>query len=251
MKSTSQITIMKGETFRLFTLIKTTLAPVILVLIMIFEFGVSANAQLTKGNTYAVIAGISNYQDDKIKDLNYAHKDAEAFADHLTSVSGGSVPNENIKLLLNEDATISNIYAALNAVKQKIKSKDLLYFYFSGHGDVDDGLYKLGFLLAHDTPHKNYLTNAIRIEDINRLANDLSVQKNVKVVLITDACHSGKLVRDNRGSMLVGEQLSKVQKNEIRLASCEAEQLSQEGPVWGWRQRSFFFLFNKWFDWFC
>lgn len=36
-------------------------------------------------NTYAVVIGISDYQDDKIPDLRYADKDAEAFANFLRS----------------------------------------------------------------------------------------------------------------------------------------------------------------------
>lgn len=194
----------------------------------------SPERKLANGDTYALIIGISDYQDDKIRDLNFAHKDAEAFADYLTSRSGGDVPDENIKLFTNDQATIANIYNAKQNIERKVKKGDLVYFYFSGHGDVEGGLYKLGFLLAHDTPHKNYLTNAIRIEDINMMANILSVEKGVKVVLITDACHSGRLAgSDNRGSFLAGEQLTKSQNNEIRLASCEADQKSHEGNAWG------------------
>ncbi len=191
-------------------------------------------APLTKGKIYALVIGISNYDDVNIKDLSFAHKDAMAFASYLTSKSGGSVSNENIKVLTNEQATISNVYAAKREIENKIQSGDLFYFYFSGHGDVEGGLYKLGFLLCYDTPFKNYYTNAVRIEDINMMANTLSIEKDAKVVVITDACHSGKLVgSDNRGTMLASEQLQKAEKNEVRLASCEADQLSQEGTAWG------------------
>ena len=34
----------------------------------------------TQNSTYAVVAGISDYQDKDIPDLRFAHKDAEAFA---------------------------------------------------------------------------------------------------------------------------------------------------------------------------
>ncbi len=200
----------------------------------------------TKGQTYGIIIGISEYKDDRIRDLNYAHKDAEEFANYLFSKSGGSVPTENIELLLNENATIANIYLAKDKIEQKVKKGDRLYFYFSGHGDVENSLYELGFLIAHDTPFGNYLNNAVRIEDINIMANTLSVIKEVEVILITDACHSGKLAgSDNRGKSLVGAQLSKVQKNEIRIASCQSDQLSQEDQVWGGGRGVFsWFLIN-------
>ncbi len=40
--------------------------------------------------TRAVVVGISDYQDEKISDLKYAHRDAIAFAAWLQSPAGGS-----------------------------------------------------------------------------------------------------------------------------------------------------------------
>lgn len=217
-----------------------TTPTVVLVVIMSFILNMIAGAQtslkpsITQGETYAVIIGISDYQDDQIKDLKFAHNDAVAFADFISSPAGGNVSNENVSFLINEKATIANIYAAQQSILDRAKSGDLVYFYFSGHGDVETGLYALGFFLAHDTPYKNYLTNAIRIEDVNMWANGMSISKDVKVVLVTDACHSGRISgQDNRGNQLIGAQLSKMEKNEIRLASCEPDQKSEEGEAWG------------------
>ena len=210
---------------------------VLFTVFIIFAFSYSSDltAQgITKGDIYALVIGVSEYSDNKIKQLNYAHKDAEEFANYLMSESGGKVPSENIKLLTNKNATVSKIYNAKKWLEETPKKGDLVFFYFAGHGDVESSLYKLGFLLAHDTPHKNYLNNAVRIEDFNIMANTLSVEKEIDVILITDACHSGKLAgSDNRGRMLIGEQLSRSQKNEIRIASCESDQLAQEDLVWG------------------
>lgn len=194
----------------------------------------SANS-VSKGNIYALVIGISDYSDEKIIDLKYAHRDAERFAEYISSSAGGSVPKENITLLTNSQATISNIYVAKKAFEDKVKKDDLFYFFFSGHGDVESDLYKLGFLLAYDTPHKNYLNNAVRIEDINIMANTLSVNKDVNVILISDACHAGKLTGsdNNRGITLAGDLSEKVAKKEIRIASCEADQKSQEDATWG------------------
>lgn len=189
---------------------------------------------IVEGDIYALVIGISTYQDSLIKSLDFAHRDAELFASYLQSESGGSVPRENIKLLTNEQATIANIYNGKQWLEEQVQKDDLVFFYFSGHGDVESSLYKLGFLLAHDTPHKNYLNNAVRIEDFNIMANTLSVTKEAQVILITDACHSGKLAgSDNRGTQLVGEQLQNAIKREVRMASCEPDQLAQEGEDWG------------------
>jgi len=186
------------------------------------------------GNTYAVIVGISKYESDGITQLDFAHKDAQVFADYLKSKAGGVVPEENIRLLLNENATYGAIYDALNWLLETTRKDDLVYFYFSGHGDMENNtIYKLGFLLSYNTPRVNYINNAVRIEDLNYIANTLSLTNHAKVVLITDACHSGKLAGSEfRGNFLVGEQLRTVQRNEIRITSCAPDQLSMEDEGW-------------------
>ncbi|MBS1734470.1 MAG: tetratricopeptide repeat protein, partial [Bacteroidetes bacterium] len=52
-------------------------------------------------------------------------------------------------------------------------------------------------------------------------------------ILVTDACHSGKLSGSTPGANLAAEQLRKVQKNEIRMSSCTTDQLSAEDAGWG------------------
>jgi len=184
--------------------------------------------------TYAVVIGISNYENG-ITNLDFADKDAQVFADYLKSKAGGTVPEENIRLLLNKDATFTAIYDAWNWLLETCQKDDLVYFYFSGHGDMENTtIYKLGFLLSYNTPRSNYINNSLRIEDLNNFANTLSAKNNAKVVLITDACHSGKLAgNDNRGTFLVGEQLRAVINKEIRITSCAPDQLSMEDEGWG------------------
>ncbi|MBL7824462.1 MAG: caspase family protein [Saprospiraceae bacterium] len=216
------------------------------ILFLLYQTDLSAQKSITKGKIYALVIGISEYKDDDFTDLKFAHRDAELFAEYLYSPAGGSVPKSQVKLLVNEQATVSNIYLAKRWLETEAKKNDLVYFYFAGHGDVEGSIYKLGYLLAYDTPFGNYLNNAIRIEDFNIMANTLSVEKNANVILITDACRSGKLAgSDNRGKTLIGEQLNKVEKNEIRMASCEADQDSEENEVWGNGRGAFsYFLLN-------
>lgn len=197
---------------------------------------IAANRQLAaSGKIYAVIVGISKYETTGITQLEFADRDAKVFADYLKSKAGGSVPEENIRLLTNENATFAAIYDALDWLLDVCKKDDLVYFYFSGHGDMENNtIYKLGFLLSYNTPRTNYINNAVRLEDLNNIANTLSAQRKSKVVLITDACHSGDLAgNENRGNFLVGDQLREVIGNETRITSCGPDQLSNEDEGWG------------------
>jgi tetratricopeptide (TPR) repeat protein len=193
-------------------------------------------------NTYALVVGIANYENDRLN-LNYSNRDAEEFASYLRSSSGGNIPEDNIRLLIDTNATTAAIYNSLKWLKKKTEltqaqdgnTKSLVYIYFSGHGDVETNTRaNLGFLLAYNTPPNNYLNNAVRIEDLNDYAHTLSVDLNANVIIITDACHSGKLAgSDYRGSYLVGTDLSMARDREIRIASCNPDELSMEDQRWG------------------
>src|SRR5688572_29173035 len=196
-----------------------------------------------RGKTYALVVGIANYENRNIPNLNYSNRDAQLFAEYLKSPSGGSVPPENIRLFIDTTATTAAVYNSLAWLKNKCLEDqeespgivNTVYFYFAGHGDLESETVKqLGFLLTYNTPANNYLNNALRIEDLNYYASTLSVQLKAKVILITDACHSGKLAgSDNRGSFLVGKELNTARAKEIRIASCAPHELSNEDAAWG------------------
>ncbi len=192
--------------------------------------------QVRVAHTYAIVIGISQYsKENNLPSLKYAHRDAEEFARYLQSPAGGSVPTEHIILLKNEEATLAAVDNALYQVRDSTGTNDLVYFYFAGHGDKQTSFHdNLGFLLTYNTPRFNYLNNALRIEDLNDFADGLSISNKANVVLITDACHSGDLaINGFRGSPMVNEALRSVKNKEIRITSCDTDQLSVEGPDWG------------------
>lgn len=196
---------------------------------------VATVAQQQPSRTFAVIVGVSEYASKGINTLRYANKDAEAFANYLRTKKGGQIQEENLRLLLNEKATTAAIYEALNWLTEEVKENDLVYFYFAGHGDKENiTIRKLGFLLAYNTPRTNYINNAVRIEDVNSFANTLSVDNKARVILITDACHSGTLNGTSfRKDFLGGEQQRRARDNEIRITSCGPEELAMEDEAWG------------------
>ena len=84
-------------------------------------------------NSYAVLIGINNYASDDVKDLGYAVEDAESIANLLISKLGYN--EENIHLLLNEDATLINIKNTLYQIAMKAGKNDrILVFYVLRNG---------------------------------------------------------------------------------------------------------------------
>ncbi len=186
-------------------------------------------------DVYAVVVGVSRYMDADIPQLQFAHRDAEVFAEFLMSKAGGSVPKENIRLLTDSGATQAAVYTALSGLAKKCKKNDLIFFYFSGHGDLENlTLFNNGYLICYNSPPANYIGLALSIRDVNELANSFSVKTKANVVLITDACHSGNM-SDSRsaGNVLSGQQLVEANEKVVRIASSKPDQLSNEKADWG------------------
>jgi tetratricopeptide (TPR) repeat protein len=180
------------------------------------------------GKTRALVIGISDYQ--FIDKLNYAHKDAESFASFL--YAQGLTPADAV-VLTNKQATRANIITELLRMAQLSQPGDNLIFYFSGHGDVENiTMFKKGYLLTNDTYSNNYMAGAISVSDLKDIFVTLC-DRQVKVVVITDACRSGKLAGGKDGTQYTATLLKPLWSNEIKILSSEPDQLSMEGPQWG------------------
>lgn len=186
-------------------------------------------------NTYAIVIGISDYQDPDIPKLSFSNRDAVVFADFLMSASGGSVPKQHIKLLTDSAATIGEVDKAIRWVMNNCKENDKVYFYFSGHGEVENvTMSKNGYLICYNTPSVAFINMGLSIDYLNDIVNTISAQTKAKVIVITDACHSGTMAANKfKGNFFVGEQLMLKKKNEIRMASCKPDELSNEKEDWG------------------
>ncbi|GJM32087.1 MAG: hypothetical protein DHS20C18_10880 [Saprospiraceae bacterium] len=207
------------------------------IIFLFFELVVypkDATFPLEKGNTWAVVIGISDYQDKEISKLSYAHRDAEFFADFLKSESGGLLTDQQLRLLTNKNATLARIQAALEWLAVNAIQGDQAILYFAGHGDVETkNEAEKGYLLAYDTPKNNYRLNAIDLDYLNKHINNLSSQ-GVKVIVITDACHSGTLAGEGVGGReSTARELMKRFANEVKILSCQPYELSKEGKDWG------------------
>ncbi len=190
---------------------------------------------LNGSSTRAVVVGISDYQDAAIPDLQFADRDAEAFAEWLRSPAGGGVPAGNIVLLTNEKATNARLSASLDWLIEVCGEGDRVVIYFSGHGDVETKTRgQFGFLLAWDSPPTNYKAGAYSIIYLQDIISTLSMDKMAHVTVVTDACHAGKLAGSSvGGTQATAQALSQQFANEVKIMSCQPNEFSLEGQQWG------------------
>ncbi len=190
----------------------------------------------SRGEVRAVVVGISDYQHSAIPDLQFADRDAEKFAEWLQSKAGGSIPADNITLLTNENATLGKFAMALDALLDNCNAGDQAIIYFSGHGDVErKTISQPGYLLCRDAPATCYMSGgAFNLRDLQDVITTLSLQKNVHVLVITDACHAGKLAGNPvSGTQITSQHLTTQFANEVKILSCQPNEYSLEGAQWG------------------
>ncbi len=196
-----------------------------------------------KGETYAIIVGVSNYPG--IQPLKYADKDALLFRDFLQTPAGGNAKQENIFILINDSAKAANFNVkAYGWLKRKVKEKELkpgdrLYIYFSGHGDAmnEDNYFFLPYDCAPSKDDNNYLgTGNINMHSVKTLFIKPLTAKGVEVLLIVDACRTNELPGGEEGQKNFAtyvQGIAEQKQGEIIMLSTGAGQVSVESPKIG------------------
>ncbi|HEY2016521.1 MAG TPA: caspase family protein [Bryobacteraceae bacterium] len=151
----------------------------------------SSNPLRDRGTRWAVVVGVSAYEHlPPAAQLHFAHRDAEGFAEFLRSFEGGAIPSDHIRLLTNQQATLSQIRAALHTwLVDSAGPQDIVYLFFAGHAVLDDQ--NEGYFVAADSDPQNLHATALAFQEVDR-----SLSQRLKaslVVMVADACHTGRL----------------------------------------------------------
>lgn len=127
---------------------------------------------------WAVIVGVGRYE--HMPYLRYTDDDAYRFYSFLKSPSGGALENNQVQVLIDEDATRDNILRTMRTTLHKADENDVVMFYFSGHGLE-------GSFIPSDYDGWN---NRLYHEEIKKIMEDSRAKHKL---VIGDACHSGSL----------------------------------------------------------
>ena len=66
--------------------------------------------------------------------LRYTDDDAYQVYAFLKSPEGGALPDKQVRILIDEQATRQNILDAMRTIFLRADENDVVMFYFSGHG---------------------------------------------------------------------------------------------------------------------
>ncbi|WP_337040334.1 caspase family protein [Emticicia sp. 17c] len=192
---------------------KTYLKYIILSLLLSFQ---------AKAEIYSVLIGVSDYKfipDNQ--DLKYADDDVRNFYSFLTKDL--KISPANVYMLVNQQASYSNIIEIVSTAFTKAKKEDLVIFYFSGHGDN-------GKILPYDFDGRSNSISFAKIAELFR-----SCKSETKIIF-ADACRIGGLKPKKN------EEVSSVSDKIIAMVSCRANESSIENGYYKGGFFSFFLL---------
>jgi tetratricopeptide (TPR) repeat protein len=178
---------------------------------------------------WALIVGISNFQDNKLN-LKYPAKDAKDFNDYL--LKEGNFAPDHVKLLVNEQATRANILSELGDkwLPRVANPDDLVVIYISSHGSASDmDIGGVNYLLAYDSQVDSLYASGLPMQDLTRIIKG-RVHSD-RVVLVLDACHSGAADPGSKGLFRQGNvDITEVAQGtgQLVISSSQPSQVSWE-----------------------
>ena len=195
-----------------------------------------------KGERWAVVVGVSNYRQG-VSNLQYADDDALAVYEFLASPRGGRFAPENMRLLIDEQATSQTLRDALHVFLSRAKQEDLVVIYFSGHGASAPARPDIVYLLTHDADPERLASTAFPMHEVQTALKHYIAAE--RVLILADACRSGSMLRlPQTVAMRSGEEenelvyrylqeLSRSAPGRAVFTASEAREPSREGQQWG------------------
>lgn len=177
---------------------------------------------------WALIIGVKTYS--KEPNVEFAANDAHLIA--TTLVTSGDYRHDNMLMFVDNPAisesippTFSNLTDQIPKWIGNIGRNDVVFVYFSGHGDTDNSGH--GILCPSDYDRNKPGTSGISLSWIHsQLSNCLAKQK----ILVLDCCHAGSTravsVRARQTSQFLVPLNSA--SGLVTLASCRADELSYQ-----------------------
>lgn len=199
-----------------------------------------------QGKTYALLIGISDYpKESPVKSLQYAHADAEAFAEFLRSPKGGSVPEERIKLLINSQATRDGIDSAVkNFVNRAAGKQNTLILFVAGHADflttekdpaTGQVIEREPYFVTADVYSQEVKSTGYPMAEFRTLVAEQTLQFG-RVIVYADICHAG-YIRETTGERglepAVKQVFSNRQGNVGVMLAAEANKFAYEADEFG------------------
>lgn len=177
----------------------------------------SVKPMLKKGNNYALVIGINEYEN--FANLNTAVKDADVISSILKEKYNFDVQKIN-------NASRSDILNAISKYRSFLSEEDNFMIYYAGHGWLDEKANR-GYWFPTDAT-ENSPVNWIANDD---LTAEIRAMNANHVLVVSDSCYSGTLTRGITVAELNPKHIEALEAKKARtvLTSGGIETVSDSG----------------------
>lgn len=183
------------------------------------------SAPAARGSLWVLAVGVSKYKRPEYN-LGFCRADAEALSATLKRQAGLAFREVQARVLVDEQATVANIKAGLQWLRQSTSAADAALVHFSGHGIRGPrGLY--------------YVTSEGDLGDLDRtclnwqeVAQQLREMPSRQIIFLCDCCHAGAFGEEVASQDELAEPLVK-QAGVMVFAASRGNELAAEKPAWG------------------
>lgn len=152
-----------------------------------------------KQRLLSLVVGIDEFEDRRIRNLEYCRSDALAVAGLLSSPEYTPYDSRQVTTLVNEQASKSRVRSALQDLAARAAEQDTVMIYFSSHGVQQDR--GTGYWILHNTrvDEKAYSKNELRVRPKTALkqAEIKSILDSIRakrLLVLVDCCFSAATV---------------------------------------------------------
>jgi len=187
--------------------------------------------QVERPALYVLTVGLSDHESPRQR-LQFGAKDARTLADVFRNTSPPVFRDVQVQVLADKEATRRGILKGLNWLNERMTSRDVAVFSFSGHGVRDrQGIF---FLFPYDGEPAEVTATGVSEEEIKRYCQTTPG----RLLLLLDACHSGAIGGDFRpGEVSMADDLVRDLLTEdfgvIVMCSSMGREVSLENSEWG------------------
>lgn len=213
------------------------------------EWEQGGKAETFRGRKFALVVGVSEYKypDAGLKNLSFADDDAQAMAQFLQSPTGGGFSSADIRLLLNQDASLAAVRSALSDIARRARADDLIFIFIAGHGAPDPLAPQNLYFLLTDTKVVDMARTAFPMGELKQTLDTQVVAQ--RVVVMIDTCHSAGVNQKTKSLVSGRDLVQEGDENNISnffltnqlfretgraiLTSSDVSEVSQESAKWG------------------
>lgn len=185
--------------------------------LLLFAFAANLRAaepDLKPADTYAVIAGVLQWPvASRINGFPTKNRKDEELYETLRA---RGVPAENMKLLLDEEATYSGVKRAIKSVAGKAPAGSTLIFYYCGHGAPVNAGGELCLMNYDIQPQRAGLTGLLA-SNLTKMIQDNF--KGKRVLFLADCCFSGGLGRSAEALHKAGFETAAITSSNEQVVS--------------------------------